>query len=435
MKKLLIIPIILIVLIISIVIGYNIVSGNEEVFKEPSLITVQNEITKKISTYGYTIDNPNLIINPYNISPLTALIIFETKKEEEITITIHGKNPLTTYTHTFDKNDKHYIPVYGLYPDYDNQVTISYGDKSKTINIKTDPLPQDFIMPTQINKNEELLNNELYFFSPYQIGYPCAYDTNGEVRWYLTKSFLGKINYLNNGHLLLGSNKLINDFYHSTSLLEIDLLGKIYYEYNIPNGYHHNYFEIDNGNLLVLSNKNEFEILEDYVIEIDRKNGNIVNEFNLNEIAFELNIPTTNYYTNKLPLYKNTKYINKEGIRLGKIKETKTSSENITLINYRNKDKEYEKHNIKIIKEEQRLVVTGSFNKNDKVKIILDKFLGKKIYDLKVSDLSHVTNNSDTPKEKLTVTKYINYPNLDGKYSIYISINNKIYKTNNFVIF
>ena len=38
--------------------------------------------------------------------------------------------------------------------------------------------------------------------------YPYALDNNNEVRWYLTKKYSDKINYLENGHLLLGSDTL-----------------------------------------------------------------------------------------------------------------------------------------------------------------------------------------------------------------------------------
>ena len=34
-------------------------------------------------------------------------------------------------------------------------------------------------------------------------------------------------------------------------LMEQDLLGIIYFVYNVPNGVHHDYIELPNGNLLV----------------------------------------------------------------------------------------------------------------------------------------------------------------------------------------
>ena len=40
-----------------------------------------NNIEKTVlASSDYTFDNPKVILNPYDISPLTALIIFETLK-------------------------------------------------------------------------------------------------------------------------------------------------------------------------------------------------------------------------------------------------------------------------------------------------------------------------------------------------------------------
>ena len=60
-------------------------------------------------------------------------------------------------------------------------------------------------------------------------------------------------------------------------------LGKVYVEYSLPGGYHHDYFEMDNGNLLIASDDfdNDSGTVEDYVVELDRDTGNIVKEFDL----------------------------------------------------------------------------------------------------------------------------------------------------------
>ena len=55
---------------------------------------------------------------------------------------------------------------------------------------------------------------------------------------------------LQNGNIMLSSNRLINPPYYTTGLVEMDLLGKIYYEYVLPGGYHHDVFELENGNLI-----------------------------------------------------------------------------------------------------------------------------------------------------------------------------------------
>ena len=288
MKKKIIISLIsIIILTIPLfILVQNNLENSDEITAKESLVTYQSNLEKKFKIDGYTIDNPNIILDPYDASPLTALVLFETDDEVEPTITIVGKDELTTYTYESKKSNKHYLPIYGLYADYENTIIIEYGDVRKEITIKTNPLPDNFILPTSIKADKEKLSNDLYFFTPSSRGYTCAYDTNGDVRWYLTNYAIWNINKLKNGHMLVSTERLINAPYYMTGLYEIDMFGKIYNEYSLEGGYHHDYYEMPNGNLLVASdNFNSDEgTVEDYIVEIDRQNGNIVKKFDLKSI-------------------------------------------------------------------------------------------------------------------------------------------------------
>ena len=112
----------------------------------------------------------------------------------------------------------------------------------------------------------------------------CAYDVNGDVRWYLTENFTWNINRLKNGNLLVSTERLVNPPYYTTGLYEMDLLGKIYTEYKLNGGYHHDYFELENGNILVASDNFDSGTVEDYIVELDRKTGDIVKTFDLKNI-------------------------------------------------------------------------------------------------------------------------------------------------------
>lgn len=299
---------------------YYLVENVKPVNETKDLIYFQYELEENfINDTKYTFENPKVILNPYGISPLTALIIFETKDLTTPTITIHGKDNHTTITNTFKPAKKHILPIYGLYADYNNEITISINNDTKTLNIKTDKLPDDFVLPTLINADKNYLNNELYFVTPSSKGYTAAYDINGDVRWYLNDNFIWDIQRLDNGHLLLSSNRLINPPYYMTGLVEMDLLGKIYYEYSLPGGYHHDVFEMENGNLLVASDNFENGTVEDYIVEIDRETGKIIKEIDLTEILpvkEGSNEYTTNYdwfHNNSVWYDKNTNSITLSG--------------------------------------------------------------------------------------------------------------------------
>ena len=285
-----IILIILAVLFLSIIIALIVLNRlsteTEQIKTTKSLMTEQQELEKEFTSKGYTLDNPNIIVDPYHNSPLTALVIFETEESLSPTVTIEGSDELTTYTHEFSKTKTHYLPIYGLYPDKENKVIIECGNDKQEITIKTEPLPEDFILPTSVEKEEDKLTNDLYFFTPSSNGYTCAYDTNGDVRWYLTNTATWEINRLENGHLLVSTERVVNQPYYLTGLYEMDMLGKIYVEYSLPGGYHHDYFEMPNGNILVASD--DFTsgkgTVEDYIVELDRNSGDIVKTYDLKDI-------------------------------------------------------------------------------------------------------------------------------------------------------
>ena len=284
------VAVILLIFIILIILSVKNNANEEEVAISESLITSQYNKEQDFKVEGYTIDEPNVILNPYGNSPLTALILFETEIEVSPKVTIVGKDENTTFTQEFTNSKTHMLPIYALYADYNNEIIIEYTidgkEITKTINIQTEKLPDNFVLPTRVEANKDYLDNQLYFFTPSSSGYTCAYDVNGDVRWYLTNYALWKIDRLENGHLLVSTERLVNSPYYMTGLYEMDLLGKIYVEYSLPGGYHHDYYEMENGNLLVASDdfNNSKGTVEDYIVELDRETGKIVKTFDLKDV-------------------------------------------------------------------------------------------------------------------------------------------------------
>ena len=291
-KIIIILSIILIFLILSFT-YINLDEKNKntkEVKVVSSLIEKQEKREKNFKTKGYTIKNPNIILDPYDNSPLTALILFETNTEVAPKVTIEGKDELSTFTHKFKKEKKHYLAIYGLYANKENKVKIEYTENGKKVSqeikIKTKELPKNMVLPTSVTADKENLTNDLYFYTPSSIGYTAAYDVNGDVRWYLSNNALWKVDKLKNGNLLLSTERLINNPYYMTGLYEMNMLGKIITEYSLKGGYHHDYYEMENGNLLIASDDfyNDDGTVEDYIVELDRKTGKIVNTFDLKDI-------------------------------------------------------------------------------------------------------------------------------------------------------
>ena len=73
---------------------------------------VDKELHTAIDNEEYTLDKAYVKVNPYGISPMSALIIFKT--DEVTTIEVYVNDELST---TVEASKSHVIPVYGLLSD------------------------------------------------------------------------------------------------------------------------------------------------------------------------------------------------------------------------------------------------------------------------------------------------------------------------------
>lgn len=413
-KSYVLILVFLVFIVVITVIGSNLVTGNIEIKKDNDIFAVQSNREVYFNGYGYDIDNPNVIINPYGNSPLTALVMFETDDYSEVEITIKSKTGNSDINYTFDKDKYHMIPIYGLYADFDNTVVIKSEGKEKILHIKTDKLPDDFMYA------EDSARDNFLF---YNVNYPYAIDTDGEVRWYLNEHYFGSITLLDNSSIIIGSDRYNEDESSTISFYKMNLLGKIYSEYLLPNGYY-GCSAIYNDNILVLS---------DDILLVDSQTGEVITKYGDNDgydylevvndsivvrrdgvfykiIDGALEEISYDYNSEKYSFYNNTSnYKTFTLVRFGSLNETPVSDEKIVLVNYK-KLKELEGISVSI--DDSRIEIIN--NSGDKVYLILDKFMDKKVYDV-------------------DEVKYINITGLKGKYTIYVKIKDNIYKTDYYV--
>ncbi|MGM9583760.1 MAG: aryl-sulfate sulfotransferase [Phascolarctobacterium sp.] len=233
---------------------------------------------------NYSFEEPLVILDLYDMSPLTAMVGFKLDKPQTVTVTVLGKTPEANISHNFPAADMQVLPVYGLYPDYDNIVVLTLEDGSRTeLQIQTKPLPEGPIKPhVEVTVGKENFDGCVMLLTIAQDNRPFAYDCNGDCRWYLNDIFNFDAKRLVNGHLLIGSCRK-QFLYYSNGVMEVNMAGKIFHEYEIPGLYHHDQWELPNGNLLICSEDQDFTTIEDTVVEVDRKTGAVVNEWDLKD--------------------------------------------------------------------------------------------------------------------------------------------------------
>lgn len=250
------------------------------VFDE-SIVERQNAAEKamlaELESGNYTIENPLVKLNPYFISPCAAVVLFKTEEEVAVTVTVYGKEKEGTMMHTFDKAKTHVLPVLGLYPDYENTVDIQlYRGFTKTIKIQTEPLSKDVPELVYMDTTAGYLQDNLIFVSPALTDLATGFDYKGDVRWHINIPTVFDMKRLKNGHIITGTNRLLKLPYYMSGLYEMDFVGKIYKEFKLPGGYHHDQIEMEDGNLLVLTEDLTSDTVEDMCVLLDRETGEIL---------------------------------------------------------------------------------------------------------------------------------------------------------------
>ena len=364
-----------------------------------------------------------IIKNPYGDSPLTAMILFETPYQTKITIKIYSQDNTSFIENTYKEDTKHIIPIYGLTENSENKIEVITNKEKKTYAIKTEKVEKSNsfenleVQPNKLNLVVD--NNKLY-----------GIDSNRNIIWYYKNKVESLPYLLQNGNILLEINN--NQRY---SLIEIDLSGKIYKQINLENKIYD-----------ILETKNSLYLLSDDLIELDWQTGQVLDKYSLKNnytkivelkdnsitIANETQETTINLKNKKESTSKKRNQITTKNISINYYKDntnyklingvtfqnnniTPLSKKEILLVNYKKIDTKYKSYNINIKKTKETIILTGNFKDSDESYIILDKFLDKRVYDV---------------KSKTTI---INQYGLSGKYSIYIKINNNIYKTNIYI--
>ena len=234
---------------------------------------------------GYPLEEALIVVNPYGTSPLSAVAIFSTEESCGGTVTVKGKSSENDVTGTFEAEKDHIIPIYGLYNNDTTEVVITLENgTSSSFEITTEDINVDYgtiqtKMQTETNYDYENLT-----FICSTMGSLYAVDAAGDIRFYTTMGGSLGVHQLENGHLLMPASYVLKTSYYKEGMIETDLLGKIYREFMVPGGQHHDFVELPDGNLLIASDSPDLSTVEDYVVELDRQTGEVVWELDMKDL-------------------------------------------------------------------------------------------------------------------------------------------------------
>ncbi len=239
-------------------------SNNSEV---SDLESTFKKYEEDLSTNKYTLENAKVVVNPFNVSPLSCLIMFDTEENLSVSVKVVGRNN-NDLVSNYESSKNHIIPLNGLYVGNNTVVITLSNGNSKTISIDTSYIDNKANVVT-----DTLSDNGIYYVSDDSHIY--GYDIYGNLRYYLNNHG-GNFTITSNSHLLVTSNHTNNAGY-STGYEEIDLLGYVYNIYNVDGGVKDNIVELSTGDLLICGANN-------IVYLISRSTGLVINSYNISDI-------------------------------------------------------------------------------------------------------------------------------------------------------
>ena len=272
-------------------------------------------------------------VNPYDVSPLTAVINRGGKYIEDVHVRVIAKKGGVDVKYDVSRGallNHDGIPVFGLYANYTNKVEVTYshkGKKQKEIyKIQTAPIAGIVrdgrfgnFPDRKVKKVAKGFEDRLYFINhtvesshrPLQwLGGSGAaqwndytenfiVDTTGAIRWYLDyKQFYDRTERnIDNGGMVMGVHQVDNGdivFAQAQKYFRYDLMGKKVFERKLPFGYvdaSHETIPMDNGHVLLrvakyhytLPNGKVVNTVRDHIIEVD-ETGKVVDEWALPQI-------------------------------------------------------------------------------------------------------------------------------------------------------
>ncbi|MGL4800016.1 MAG: aryl-sulfate sulfotransferase [Cellulosilyticaceae bacterium] len=226
---------------------------------------------------NFTYQAPLIKLNPYLVAPLTALVLFKTETPCSATVTVKGKEAAADMSQTFDETTSHVLPVLGLYGGCQNEVIVSLSTgETHTLTIETAPLHEKVFAPTKMETTSTYMAGNCMFVTSAMKSICSAYDYAGDCRWYTPENMTFDLKRISNGRILIGSYRFLDKPYNTVGIFEMSLIGKIYTEYRIPGGYHHDKWEMEDGNILILTQDFARGTVEDMCVLVDRNTGEIL---------------------------------------------------------------------------------------------------------------------------------------------------------------
>jgi len=247
---------------------------------------IESFLLQEMETGEYSWENPFVVVDPYGVCPLSALVFFTSEEPLSIRVAISNGEGEEDFSFSFEiLSTKHLVPVYGLFPGERNQVflearTETGETRERVIEIPTAPLPESVRNLGEVVKNDESLRQPGFNFSWFD-NPKTIFDGDGVIRWFLNIPALGTSFFkANNGKFFFCTGSY---YFGDLVIWEMNLLGRISQVVFSPFGAHHDMAFFDDVRLLV-TGSDSGKLVEDLLYEVNWETGEVTIPFDLKKV-------------------------------------------------------------------------------------------------------------------------------------------------------
>lgn len=266
----------------------------KEIYNAENQAKIAKKLEEKKKEKNYTIDNMLIQYNPFGTNTQSAYVYFQTEYDAKVTYTVSvsGKE-ISDFTRdayqALEYQKEHEFQIIGLIPDRENKVTFTITDKKGRIITRTYAYSmgsllgnEELNLETDVTEDTmEELSDGLYVVlgnESSQPGFMYYYDNEGILR--------GEVPLMGyRSHRLLTDD---NAMYYSISksqIAAVNRLGQVMAVYSLGSyELHHDYVFDDDGNILILATDSKQESVEDVVVKLDIKTGQVSEVLDLGEL-------------------------------------------------------------------------------------------------------------------------------------------------------
>lgn len=282
-------------------VGKTILSSDEKktlediksVYNESNQEKIKETLEKQKKSEDYTQDNMLIKYNPYGTNTQSLYIYFKTEDAVSVSYKVHvSDDSIQDFSQSVYQKNKyqktHEFQLIGLVPNKENKITITMKTKDGSTIQRTFTYKMGDLLGSEETKLEvtdgtskQKLSNGLYVVMGNDsdgLDFMYYYDNHGILR--------GEVPIIGYRiHRLLFDENAMYYSISQTKIAKVNRLGRVVkvYDTGIYN-LHHDYVFDDEGNILTLATDTTKKTVEDVVIRINKRTGQISNVLDLENL-------------------------------------------------------------------------------------------------------------------------------------------------------